>query len=269
MIKKQKELLNESEIDIVKNSNYKKQFRADKYRQFEKINSYNYNNSIIKKNMGKEVRTFNIIDQSKPLLSPSRIMKVFSEHKWCNIPQKSLMLPRLLGQLTHKLLELRVINKTPVVLDKDNLESLVGEDIVYIDDWIEIKKELFIKDVNRAVSTIQNYLNDKNIVILSVEKYICNTEYHGYIDMVGYIQYSGGNKSPIIIDLKTTTIDKVQNSHIAQLSIYRHLYEDIPQCYILLYNRNNDECRLEKLSWKELDSTFEKIDGLNRMLRGK
>lgn len=260
---------------ITNNSNIK---LKENYLKFREITKYDFNKNVIKKNVGSEARTFNIINQGKPLLSPSRILKIFQEHIFWNIPKKNLIKPRLMGQLVHKFVELRVKFGVVEKLTKENLSDFSGGDYGFIENnWNEKQIDLFIEEVNLSVSKIYDYLNLKNITILECEKYVADEEYHGYIDMVAYKQYRDSNKDykftsgikvPMIIDLKITTQKELSNNYIAQLSIYRHLYKNTAQCYILFYDRNSQTCRLEKASWKLLDTTFEKIDTLNKMFRG-
>lgn len=253
-------------------TSYEKDKVAYNFKRFKEITDFDFNKMIIKKNVGNEARTFNLINQSKPLLSPSRIMKVFNEHIYWNIPNKVLIYPRLMGQLIHKFIELRLMTNKIIKLDRDNLIDYVGNDYTtIIDNWNDEKINLFIEECNHATNNIYNYLNNKKIKILCCEKYVCNNDYHGFIDLIAYQQYSengSGIKKPMIIDLKITSNEEIINSYYAQLAIYREIYERTAQCYILFYNRNSKEVRLEKASWKQLDDIFEKIDTLNKIFRG-
>lgn len=265
-----KKINQDLEIENINNHYFKKQSEVN-YKKFKEITEYDFTKMVIKKNVGNEARTFNIINQSKPLLSPSRISKVFTEHIFWNIPYKTLLLPRLMGQLVHKFLELRMVQKTIVVLTKENLETYTGNDYLFIiENWNNEKIDTFIEEVNEAVSNIYNYLNLKKIKILECEKYVCNYDYHGFIDMVAYRTYNdngSGVRIPMIIDLKITSNEEIISSYYLQLSIYRDIYKKTAQCFVLFYNRNTKTPRIEKASWKRLDETFEMIDRLNKYMR--
>lgn len=273
MKSKKDELL--AQIDTVNNSEYQQKQLASNYNKFLKISKFNFDEQVIKKNVGDEARTFNIINQQKPLLSPSRILKVFQEHIFWNIPYKNMILPRLMGTLIHKFIEYRVKYGLVNKLDLENLEDHVGEEYNYIiKNWNEEKIAAFINEVNTGVSKIVSFLNLKNIQVLNVEKYVCDTEYHGFIDIVAVQRYMNkkedrfsGMKKPMIIDLKVTTNKNMNNSYLGQLAIYRHLFRKTAQCYILFYDRDNQQCRLERAAWSELDETFKKINDLNMMFR--
>ena len=244
------------------------------WKRFKEITDYDFTKEVVKKNVGDEARTFNVINQSKPLLSPSRLSKIFTEHIYWNIPKKSLMRPRLMGQLVHKFIELRIITGEVIILNENNLEEYAMGDYSYIlENWNKEQINLFISEVNEAVVRIVNYLEVKKIKILQCEKYVCDLDYHGYIDLVGYQLYQEpngaleGGRRTMIIDIKITTNEEIINSYYAQLSIYRHIYQNTAQCYILFYNRETKEARLEKASWKQLDLTFEAIDRINKIYR--
>lgn len=251
---------------------YEKNKVKTNWVRFKEITNYNFQDIVIKKNVGDQLRTFLITNQSKPLLSPSRLASIFNEHIFWNIPKRTLLLPRLMGQLIHKFLELRIKENLIIKLTNENLEEYAGGDYHLIkEEWTQEKINLFMDDVNEAVDKIYNYLNQKKIKIVACEKYVCNDNYHGYIDLVGYKWFNNeksGEKIPMIIDLKITTNDEIINSYYAQLSIYRQIYEKTAQCYILFYDRNKKTPRLEKASWSKLDEVYEAIDRINKLYRG-
>ncbi len=248
------------------------------FKRFKEIVQHDFTKEVIKKNVGDEARTFNIIDQSKPLLSPSRLSKVWNEHIFWNIPNKNLLRPRLMGSLIHKFIELRVMTGEIVKLNNDNLEDYAGGDYAtIITEWKKEQIDLFIEEVNIAVSKIYDYLKLKDIVIMQCEKYVCDNDYHGYIDMVAYKEYKSktiienganlGVKTPMIIDLKVTTGNEIKPEYYLQLSIYRHLFQKTASCYILFYNRDTQQARLEKASWNIMDFVFNCCDLFNRIFR--
>lgn len=269
MTNRKNELLN-SNLDNKKISDYDKKILKDRVERFIEITKHNFNNDVIVNYVGDESRTFHKLDPSKPLLSPSRILKIFIEHKFWRIPSKHLLRPRLMGQLVHKLIELRIMNKQVVKLDKENLMDYAGNDYSVIEkEWSSEKIDLFIEEVNEATNNIYNYLNLKGIKVLECEKHVADYDYHGYIDMVAIRRSEGNsNKIPMIIDLKITSNKEMIPDYLLQLAIYRQIYEKTAQCFILFYNRDTKEARLEKAQWAELDSIFDKINTLVKTFRG-
>lgn len=269
MTKRQNELLNDS-LNNKELSQYDKKQLTERLHKFLEITNHNFNNDCIINYVGDESRTFHKIDQSKPLLSPSRILKMFIEHKFWRIPSKHLLRPRLMGQLVHKLIELRIMNKQIVKLDKENLIDYAGNDYAVIEkEWSSEKIDLFIEEVNEATNNIYNYLNLKGIKVLECEKHVADFNYHGYIDMVAVrTSKTNFNKIPMIIDLKITSNKEMIPDYLLQLAIYRQIYQKTAQCFILFYNRDTKEARLEKAQWAELDDIFEKIDTLVKIFRG-
>lgn len=269
MTNRQNELFNDNLENKEITSNDKKLLK-ERLDKFLEITKHNFNNDCIVNYVGDESRTFHKIDQSKPLLSPSRILKIFIEHKFWRIPSKHLLRPRLMGQLVHKLIELRIMNKQIVRLDKENLMEYAGNDYSIIEkDWSSEKIDLFIDEVNEATNNIYNYLNLKGIKVLECEKHVADTNYHGYIDMVAIrTSENNWNKIPMIIDLKITSNKEIIPDYLLQLSIYRQIYQKTAQCFILFYNRDTKEARIEKAQWAELDRIFEKIDTLVKTFRG-
>ena len=239
------------------------------FKRFLEISAYDFNKQIIKKNIGNELRTFHILDQSKPLISPSRLSSLFNEHLFWNIPKKTLLIPRLLGQLVHKFLELRLVYNEIIKLNLENLEEYCKGDYLLIkENWSQEKILIFIDEVNEAVDNIYNYLSRKGIKIIAAEKYVCNNNFHGFIDLVGLKTYvNSREKIPMIIDLKITSNDEIINTYYVQLSLYREIYERTANCYILFYNRDRKTPRLEKASWAKLNETYEIIEKLNNLYR--
>lgn len=269
MTNKQNDLINDQQNKDNLNQ-YERKLVSENFKKFMEITNHNFNNDVITNYIGDESRTFHKIDNSKPLLSPSRILKIFIEHKFWKIPSKHLLKPRLMGQLIHKFIELRIMNNTIIKLDRDNLVEYAGKDYELIKEWSNEKIDLFINEVNEAVSNIYNYLNLKKIKVVECEKHIADFNYHGFVDMVGY-KYdkdNNRNKLPLIIDLKITSNKEIIPDYLLQLAIYRQIYQKTAQCYILFYNRDTKEPRLEKASWAELDNIFNMIDSLVRTFRG-
>ena len=157
-----------------------------------------------------------------------------------------------------------------LIVSKDNLEILAGDDYAELLKKGDLVVNQFIEDLNIAQSKIYDFLKMKKIKIVQCEKYVCDSEYHGFIDMVGFKWYrveNGGLRTPIIIDLKITKNNEITNDYYLQLAIYRNLLNKIPQCFILFYNRDTQKCRLEKAKWSKLDKIYNSIDYLVQVFR--
>lgn len=189
--------------------------------RFKKIINYDFKNETFEKNVGNEARTFHISNRSKPLLSISRILKPLIEHKYWVIPKLNMLPNRLVGSLSHRLLE-KSFYTNDIVLIKENIEEvkeLLGKDW---DNFIKLKPEKqteILKSVNVVVKTTFSILKQKNIKIIASEKYICNQDFHGYIDLVGIKD----GDIPVILELKTSSLDQAKYETNLQLGLYKHL----------------------------------------------
>ena len=249
---------------------YEVEKARSKYVRFKEIVDYDFKQEVYEQNVGDEARTFHISNKQKPLLSPSRLLKVFTEHKFFVVPSKNILIPRLFGSITHYLMERWLKYGEHIKVSRDNLEILAGEDYETLLKKGDDVVDLFIEDLNEASSNIYNFLKLKKIKIIDCEKYVCNQEYHGFIDMVGYKWYqveNGGIRVPVLIDLKITKNDEITNDYYLQLAIYRQILEKTTQCYILFYNRDTKKCRLEKAKWSKLDKIYESINYLVEVFR--
>lgn len=251
--KEQESLIKENTEEIELHlKNYK-----ENVERFKEIVRYDYNKVMIKKNIGDEARTFHIMNKSKPLLSPSRLTKIFVEHKFWNIPKKNLIKPRLMGQIIHKLLEIRVISKQPVQLNEEQLKDWYTVDYDYlknVDKWSNEEFNSMIDEVNIAVEKIYTTLKENKIDILEVEKHVCDQTFHGFIDIIGVKNYNGtAFKVPVIIDLKVTNrVDEIDPSYITQLAVYNKILEGRASCYIIYYNRETKDCFLKKIDSRHI-----------------
>lgn len=270
MTNKQLEIIeNKKESEYKQYSPYQKKFLKENYEKFIKYCNYNFDGVTIKKNVGDEARTFHVLNKSIPLLSPSRIAKIFTEHQFWSIPKINLTKPRLFGQCAHKLLEMYLMTKDLTKLDKELLESWFPV------DYELLKKELgnemlefTIDDINDSVASVIKFLKDNNIEVLQVEKHIANEMFHGYVDVLAIKRYANSNMVvPMIIDLKFSSMKEIAPSWTAQLAIYNEIMNGVAQCYILAYDRNTKICRLENINYKSLDYAIDAIKNTINLFR--
>lgn len=229
---------------------------------------YDFRNEIYEKNVGDEARTFHKLNKSKPLLSISRILKVFTEFKYIIIPKLNLLPNRLVGQLTHRIIEWYYQNGETIKLDNnfETIKKIIPNDFENFNKLDKLKKEKIINNVNLITKTTIKILNDLKINILASEKYVCNHNYHGYIDLIGI-----KNNKLILIELKTSTEDRTKYETILQLDLYKKLVQE----YIKDIEIDTMEIRFlttdKKVYVKEIDTNneFEKINKIYERLLGE
>lgn len=242
----------------------------DQYLKFIKLINYDYEQSMVTNNVGNEARTFHIMNKSKPLLSPSRLLKPFTEHKFFMIPKKNLLKPRIMGQIIHHLLELSINMGEIIKIDLEELSNKFPSDYeIMSENWSKETIDSMISDINKAVVEIINFLASNNMKVLRVEKHVNNFEYHGFIDLVCVKEYDTSNsKQPIILDLKVSSMKVMQPSWITQLSIYWEILERTCSCAILLFDRDTQKCSLLKVNAPTLKKNIEQWNNLVKMHRG-
>lgn len=228
---------------------------------FEDIINYNYEQETFTKNIGNEARTFHISDKSRPLLSISRMLKAMVEHKYWVIPSMYLLPNKLIGQLSHRLVEQSFKEKRLVKLtgDWEQLKVWLGKDY---DKFISLKTEKqteIINQVNNIIYTLLQIFKEKEIVIKAAEKYICNDFYHGYIDLIGYIK-----GRPAIFELKTSSLTTPKYETNLQMGLYKHLINQVPELetYSIRFNTKTQKVNFEYVEpddFKHLDYIYKNI----------
>lgn len=188
--------------------------------KLDQIVAYDFSKEVFEVFVGDEARTFHKSDRSKPLLSISRILRPLTEHKYWRIPKLNLLPNRLIGSLSHRLIEQSFKEKKVCLLNGDlkQLQDLIGKDW---DLFGRLKNEVrnkIVNNVNAVVDMTFKILIKQNINIIASEKYICNNSFHGYIDLIGYI-----DGRPCILELKTSSLDNPKYETNLQLGMYKDL----------------------------------------------
>lgn len=274
-----KNLIQNKDIDNLDNiTHYQLKTLQQNYKDLLSMVYYDYEEDMIETHAGDEARTFHIMNRSKPLLSPSRITKIFTEHRYWVIGNAKMLRPRLLGQIIHTNIEKHYKLDTPLnelMIDWSWIENNVSSNELEIinKNWNKEAKDRFIKEINDATQNIIKYLKQKKIEVLACEKHICDNEYHGFVDLIAQQQYTSDKsktnqpKKIFLIDLKISKEKKIKPEWVLQLAIYRRIFKSLPSCYILWYNTEKEEARLEKISLKEMNNILKLVDKLNDIIR--
>lgn len=188
--------------------------------QLDKIVAYDFGQEVYEVFVGDEARTFHKTNRSKPLLSISRILKPLTEHKYWVIPKLHLLPNRLIGSLSHRLVEQSFKQNEVCLLtgDVEKLKELIGKDWELFMKLKNQKRNEIVNAVNAVVTKTFEILKARDIIIIASEKYVCNTNFHGWIDLVGYIK-----GRPCILELKTSSLEKPKYETKLQLGMYKDL----------------------------------------------
>lgn len=233
------------------------------YNSFEEKVKYNFKNEVFEKHIGEEARTFHILNKSRPLLSISRIVKPLTEFRYWVIPKMYLLPSRLTGQLSHKLLEKSFFQNNVIQLSAsiEELKMCLKDDYEAFLNLSKDKKEQVINNVNLVVYETFKIIKKFGIKILRGEKYICNQIYHGYIDLIGYI-----NGKPAIFELKTTTLPTPKFETKLQLGLYKKIINEPDlQTYTIRFDLKQRKGYLEEID----TSDFDKMDYLVKNILGE
>lgn len=232
--------------------------------KFEEIINYNFEAETKEIFVGDEARRVHLSNPGKPLLSISRITKVFTEHKYFKIPQLNLLANRIIGQLSHRLLDQTYKNGDIVRIpnDPELIKEILGQDAAKFSQLKPEKQEWALNAVNTIVNQVWRVFQEKGVIIKATEKYICNTDFHGYIDILAYV-----NDEPAVIELKISNIDETKYETKLQLGLYQHLI-NLPEvkAYELRFN-----LKAKKYYWSAIDTTdfkyikhiYDHIEGRN------
>lgn len=219
----------------------------------KKIVNYDFDKQTMIKHWGDESRTFCLTDKTTPLLSPSRIVKIFTEHIFWSIPEENLYNPRIFGKLIHLGLEFHYGTKQKIKYTQQNIPNYLNDNIDLFLRWEEEERQNFLDEVNFSIEKVIKFLNDNNIQVLASEKHISNKVFHGYPDIIGI-----KDNKPVIIDLKTSRMEYKKNgkNHL-QLGVYNDILGNICDTYILYYRRNTRKVELFKI--EETHKIVEKV----------
>ena len=121
------------------------------------------------------------------------------------------------------------------------------------DNFIKLKPEKqteILKSVNVVVKTTFSILKQKNIKIIASEKYICNQDFHGYIDLIGIKD----DHIPVILELKTSSLDQAKYETNLQLGLYKHLInmEEV-ETYAIRFNLKKKLAHFDSVETKDFE----------------
>lgn len=230
--------------------------------------NYDFENETIIKTIDNEPRHFHKLNKEKTLLSISRILKEFINWKYQKIPKEHLFGSKITGKLSHKLIENYFKNKNEYQLNNENLTLFLGENLEQFNKFNKEKKTELINKINFIVIKIINFLNENNFEVLAVEKYVCDFNFHGIIDLICL-----NSKNEIcIIDLKTSSIEETKIETTMQLSLYLDLVKNYLKnekilLYELNFNTKTNELKLNNIDysedWQKLKELIMKLIKIN------
>lgn len=226
-----------------------------------KFLKYDFERETIKRNLKDEVRTFHITQKQRPLLSISRILKPLNEHNFLMIKKEYLLPSKIIGKLSHFLIEQTYKQKELIVIKSVNdIEKFLGEGMEKFRNLNSDKQKEIVATVNKIVRTAHSFFEKEQIKVLRSEFYICNTIYHGFIDIIA--QDKDGKL--MIIELKTSKINKVKYETKLQLGLYKKLVQEHYKEEIitksLRFDLKNNKVFWDTIEGNEFDKLSEVIE---------
>lgn len=185
-----------------------KNFKLDPIRNalIRKIIDFDFESLVENKDNHIKLKT-----KSKMLISATFLLKQINEIEMYAIPKNILETARNHGKSVMEMLKLVVENR--------------------ISDLNDIWGEL---DTKETVKTIIDWLIDRDCKILAIEKFITDSVYCGYVDML----VREKNGAIVIYEIKCRNNPNMTMKDCIQMEMYSRMLHNLP-CRLLVIDRNN------------------------------
>lgn len=166
-----------------------------------KVVKYNFLSTIFKED--------HFYFNNKVLLSPSRLLRVFNEYKYANVPKE-------------------------VLKNAQNRGKRVMENLQYwFDNECHINEIPFLAGEREKVLPIFEWLVNNNAQVVAIEKFIHNGSYCGFIDMIIKM-----NNIFYIVEIKTRSKNEIYINDRLQTYIYSKLLDNCPRILMIIDSSN-------------------------------
>lgn len=183
---------------------------------YQTVPKPNYNHNHAKRNvLIKKVIHYNFLmtvtrDEhfyfnNKPLLSPSRLMKILNEYKYSNIPHNVLKIAQNRGK---RLME--------------NLQY-------WFENQCEINEIPFLEGEREKIFPLFKWLIDNNAQVVAVEKFIHNGTFCGFIDLIIKM-----DRIFYIVEIKTRSNNELWITDRFQTYIYSKLLGNAQRLLLII-----------------------------------
>lgn len=176
-------------------------------REIRKILKFDFL-SLVEKHNGH----YRLKGKSQRLISPSSLTKFISELELYPVPQNVLETAKERGKQVMQLLE-EVFNNR--ITDLNNV-------------WGSIENKL-------TIQALINWLIDRNLKVVAVEKFITNGVFCGFVDM---IVWDRDTKRYWIYEIKCRNSTEPKGTDLVQMEVYHKMLHNIP-CRLMIIDRNN------------------------------
>lgn len=214
----------------------------------------------------KDTRAYKILNQDFTQFIYSE-----GDHAFSRINKEKLM---SFSSFTNYLTTINLMNiPETTLLNKKNFGANVMSHLQYLyeNKVVDLNNyEFFSNSEQLAIETILQEVANEGGKIEFVEKLITNGRWYGYIDMIMTKKMFDRKKGYKIIELKTSSSDKLEFRHILQISIYwtilmdNHMFTDmnkagylIPEVWI--YNTKTHTIKKYKINKRQMKQAIELV----------
>lgn len=146
---------------------------------------------------------------NKVLLSPSRLINLFSQYKFMNVPKEALKIAQNRGK---RLME--------------NLEY-------WFENQCEINEIPFLQGEREKALPIFEWLINNDAKVVAVEKFIHNGVYCGFVDMIIKM-----NSVYYVVEIKTRSKNEIYTTDRLQTWIYGRMLKNAPRILLIIDSSN-------------------------------